>query len=87
MPQQKRPKSLLAACGRNLGISDHLLNNNAEINHVNLNKIYIVVSKIVFHARCSEIIDRFVDRFVSKSKCALRTQLKVQAVDVNKRIK
>ena len=68
-------------------ISDHLLSKNAEITNVNLDKIYVVVSKKVFHARCGEIIDRFVDRFVSKSACALRTQLKVQAEDVKKRKK
>ena len=58
------------------GIESHLEKTSESIN---INKLYEIISKNVFHARSAESINRSIDSYIAKSSTSLRTSLKVES--------
>ena len=58
------------------GIESHLEKTSDSID---INKLYEIMSKKVFHARSGEIINRCIDSYIAKSSTSLRTKLKVES--------
>ncbi len=60
-------------------------NYTADLSNESMNDLYIMITKKVFHARSAEIIDKFIDCYISKSAQCLRTHLEAKCEDEKKR--